>query len=296
MSKITDKKDVYQKITDQIIKALNQGIKPWESGYGSGLQYPIRSTRQPYRGINVLTLWCESMTKGFSQDMWVTFKQAMTLGGKVKRGEHGSTVVFYKRLERKDETVEEGEKPGSFAFARGFTVFNIEQCEGLPETLFKKPAERTEHERIADAEAFIKSTGAVVVHTSGNELPCYVPSKDIIKMPELELYATREKYYTTIFHEITHWSGATHRLDRMKDRKEGGNKGIAYEELIAELGSAFIAADVGMKLENLDNHISYISGWLEAMKGDKKFIFQAASAAQKAMDYLKPSSIKQVAA
>lgn len=279
------KKDVYQRITDQVISALDAGIKPWEKGYeGGGLPLPVRSTGERYNGINIVSLWCEMLSKGYSQPRWITYKQAQAMGGNVKKGEHGSCIAYYGSAPKKGEPEDVEEK--FYRFAKGFTVFNVEQCEGLPEELYRKPPERTEHERIECAEAFIKATGARIEHEPNGQTPCYVPLKDYIRMPDMALYNTPEKYYTTVFHELTHLSGAPHRLDRLKDRKENGKEGIAFEELIAELGSAFIAAGIGMKLESLDNHISYISSWLEILKKDKKFIFQAASAAQKAVNFL----------
>lgn len=240
----------------------------------------------PYRGINVLMLWGAAMEKGYATPIWMTFKQAHELGAHVRKGEHGSLVVYANTITRTDtdeETGEESER--EIPFMKGYTVFNVEQIDGLP-AHFTAPAETVLDpvERIAHAEAFFANTGAVVRH--GGNRAFYTITGDYVQMPPFECFRDRESYYATLAHELTHWTRHSSRLGRDFGRKRFGDESYAMEELVAELNAAFLSADLGLTPSPREEHAAYIAGWLKALKNDKRAIFTAAAHAQRAADYL----------
>jgi antirestriction protein ArdC len=282
--------DVYQKITDRIVRELEQGVrpwfKPWNVGNGEGrIVRPLRANGVPYNGINVLMLWSEAIEKGYASPIWMTFKQALELGAHVRKGESGSLVVYADKIIRAEttETGEEAER--AIPFMKGYTVFSVEQIDGLPQHFYAKPAPRGDLvPRIARADAFFAKTGANVVH--GGSRACYVPSTDNIHMPCIDFFRDSESYYATLAHEATHWTMHETRLNRDFGRKRFGDEGYAMEELVAELGAAFLAADLELTPEVRDDHAAYIGSWLKVLKQDKRAIFTAASHAQRAADFL----------
>jgi antirestriction protein ArdC len=285
--------DVYRKITDRIVAELEQGVrpwmKPWSAGNGEGrIMRPLRANGIPYQGINVLMLWSEAIEKGYASPIWMTFKQALALNANVRKGEHGSLVVYADKITRTEadrETGEEAER--EIPFMKGYTVFNVEQIEGLPEHYYAKPAPRTETmQRIERAETFFAATGASVVHVHGGSWACYIPSTDNVHMPCIDFFRDGESYYATLAHEVTHWTRHTSRLNRDFGRKRFGDEGYAMEELVAELGSAFLSADLELTPEVRDDHAAYIASWIKVLKDDKRAIFTAASHAQRAADFL----------
>lgn len=284
-------KDVYQIVTDKIVAALAAGVKPWEKPWESGApSFPLRANGEPYRGINVFLLWGEAMEAGYTSPYWMTYRQASELGGQVRKGERGSMVVYAGTAPKKDEdggdvaTDENGRKV--YRFLRAYTVFNADQIEDLPERYRVKAAAvtRTPGERIEAFEAFTKETGATIRHGGGRAF--YRMSDDIVQMPEFEAFPDAEKYYATLAHELTHWTRHPSRLDRDFGRKAFGDEGYAKEELVAELGAAFIGAAFGFKPDHIESHAAYIGSWLQVLKDDKRFIFTAASKAQQAVDFL----------
>jgi antirestriction protein ArdC len=285
------KADVYQKITDRIVRDLEQGVrpwmKPWSAGHGEGrIKRPLRANGIPYQGINVLMLWSEAIEKGYASPIWMTFKQAFDLKANVRKGEHGSLVVYADKIVRTETdsaTGEEAER--AIPFMKGYTVFNVEQIEGLPEHFHGKPAPRTETvQRIGRVETFFTATGANVVH--GGSRACYVPSTDNVHVPCIDFFRDSESYYATLAHEVTHWTRHESRLDREFGRKRFGDEGYAMEELVAELGSAFLSADLELTPEVREDHAAYIASWIKVLKDDKRAIFTAASHAQRAADFL----------
>ena len=296
--------DVYQKITDRIVAELERGVrpwlKPWSAGNGEGrIMRPLRANGIPYQGINVLMLWSEAIEKGYASPIWMTFKQALELNANVRTGEHGSLVVYADRITRTEtdsETGEEAER--AIPFMKGYTVFNTEQIEGLPEHYYPKPAPRSETvQRIERAESYFAATGAKVVH--GGRRACYVPSTDNVHMPCIDFFRDAESYYATRAHETVHWTRHPSRLDRDFGRKRFGDEGYAMEELVAELGSAFLSADLELTPEVREDHAAYIASWIKVLKNDKRAIFTAASHAQCAADFLhglqKPAAEKDAA-
>jgi antirestriction protein ArdC len=296
--------DVYQKITDRIVAELEQGVrpwmKPWSAGNGEGrIMRPLRANGIPYQGINVLMLWSEAIEHGYASPIWMTFKQALALDAKVRKGEHGSLVVYADKIIRTETDSESGEEAErAIPFMKGYTVFNTEQIDGLPEHYYAKPAPRSETvQRIERAESFFIATGAKVVH--GGSRACYVPSTDNVHMPCIDFFRDSESYYATRAHETVHWTRHPSRLDRDFGRKRFGDEGYAMEELVAELGSAFLSADLELTPEVREDHAAYIASWIKVLKNDKRAIFTAASHAQRAADFLhglqKPTAEKDAA-
>jgi antirestriction protein ArdC len=283
--------DVYQKITDRIVSELERGVrpwmKPWSAGHGEGrIVRPLRANGIPYQGINVLMLWSEAVEKGYGSPIWMTFKQALALNANVRKGEHGSLVVYADRITRTETDRETGEdSEREIPFMKGYTVFNTEQIDGLPDHYYAKPAPRTATvERIERVESFFAATGVKVVH--GGSRACYVPSTDNIHMPCIDFFRDSESYYATLAHETTHATRHPSRLDRDFGRKRYGDEGYAMEELVAELGSAFLTADLDLTPEVREDHAAYIASWIKVLKDDKRAIFSAASHAQRAADFL----------
>src|SRR3984957_11527975 len=285
------KSDVYRRITDQIVGELEKGVrpwlKPWNTEHAAGrITRPLRGNGIPYKGINVLVLWSAAMEKGYAAPVWMTFKQATELKANVRKGEHGSLVVYADKIIRTETDAATGEgAERTIPFMKGYTVFNVEQIEGLPEHYYAKPAPRVDTvQRIDRAEGFFADTGANIRH--GGTMAYYNVSQDFVQMPPCECFRDAESYYATLAHETTHWTRHTSRLDRDFGRKRFGDEGYAMEELVAELGSAFLSADLDLTPTVRDDHASYIASWIKVLKDDKRAIFSAASYAQRAADFL----------
>jgi antirestriction protein ArdC len=285
------KSDIYQRVTAQIVASLEQGVrpwlKPWNAEHAAGrITRPLRGNGVPYQGINVLMLWGAAVERGYAAPIWMTFKQALELGGCVRKGEKGSQVVYastFSRTETDGESGEESER--DIPFLKGYTVFNAEQIDGLP-AHFTAPAETPLDpvQRIAHAERFFSATGATVRH--GGNQAYYRMASDVVQMPFFETFRDAESYYATLAHELTHWTRHPSRLDRSFGRKRFGDEGYAMEELVAELGAAFLSADLGLTPEPREDHAAYIGNWLNVLKNDKRAIFTAASHAQRAADFI----------
>lgn len=285
--------DIYAKITDRIVAALEVGVRPWVQPWNAGnlegrITRPLRHNGEPYSGINVLLLWSETVSRGFRSPTWMTFRQAAELGAHVRKGETGSTVVYANRV-KKTETAENGDEvERDIPFLKAYTVFNVEQIDGLPETHAVPSEDNTLRpvDRIAHADAFFAATGAVIRH--GGDKAFYAPAADYIQMPPIETFRDVESYYATLAHEEIHWVGAPHRLNRDLSRYAKDRSERAREELIAELGAVFLCADLGIvpEMEPRPDHASYIASWLEVLKNEKRFIFAAAAHAQRAVAYL----------
>lgn len=285
------KQDIYRTITDRIIADLEKGVRPWAKPWSAAhtdgrIVRPLRANGVPYRGINTLMLWSEASEKGFGSPFWMTFRQALELGAHVRKGEKGSLVVYastISRTETDEGTGEESER--EIPFLKGYTVFNAEQVEELPER-FRAPVAQILDpvQRIDSAERFVAATGAEVRHGGGRAY--YSLSDDHVGMPPFEAFRDPESYYATIAHELTHWTRHPSRLDRDLGRKRIGDEGYAAEELVAELGSAFLCADLDLTPEIREDHAAYIAHWLTILKDDKRAIVNAAAHAQRAADFL----------
>ena len=285
----TPRADVYARVTDRIIEDLTNGVrpwlKPWKAGNTQGrITPPLRHNGTPYKGMNVLLLWGEAMDKGYSSAIWMTYKQAAELGANVRKGEHGSLVVYADRFTKTEQNDRGEDVERSIPFMKGYTVFNVEQIEGLPALYYTKPEPKGEPLPLIEAaEEFFNRTGARFCH--GGDRAFYAPSQDLIQLPPAEAFKDAESYAATKAHELIHWTGSAGRCAR-EFGKRFGDTAYAREELVAELGAAFLCAALGITPEPRDDHASYLDHWLQVLKADKRAIFSAAAHAQKAADYL----------
>jgi antirestriction protein ArdC len=286
------KQDIYERVTNQIIADLEKGvrpwIKPWSGEHAAGrITRPLRANGIPYRGINILMLWAAAMAGGYSAPLWLTYKQAADFGGQVRKGEKGSLVVFANTITRTEQDETTGEDvEHSIPYMKGYTVFNAEQVDGLP-AHFYAPAEQPEREpleRIQSVDSYLEATKADVRH--GGNQAYYTIAEDRVQMPPIEAFRDIESFYATIVHEVVHWTRHPSRLEREFGRKQWGDEGYAREELVAEIGAAFLCADLGITPEVREDHASYIASWLEILKNEKRAIFSAAAHAQRAVDFL----------
>ncbi len=279
--------DLYSRITDQIVAQLEAGVRPWTQPWAASqsVSKPLRHDGTPYQGINVVLLWGEAAARGFQSSTWMTFRQSLALDAHVRKGERGSTVVYANKLVRSDTDDAGEETTQRIPFLKAYTVFNVEQIDGLPALYAPPPAPVLNiGERIARAEAFFAATGADVRHGGGCAF--YAPGPDFVQMPVFESFRDSEAYYATLGHELTHWTRHPSRLDRDFGRRRRGDEGYAREELVAELGAAFLCADLGLALEPREDHAAYLAAWLEVLRDDKRFVFSAAAHAQRAADFL----------
>ncbi|MBO9707479.1 MAG: DUF1738 domain-containing protein [Caulobacter sp.] len=285
------RQDPYATITNQILADLETGVatwtKPWSAGHAAGsITRPLRHSLEPYSGINTLVLWGQAVEQGYAAPIWMTFRQALELGGAVRKGQTGTMVVYANRITRQ-ETNDRGEDvERSIPFLKAYKVFNVEQIDGLPERFHGASAPRlSESERIAQAAAFLQATGARVEH--GGDSAYYNVATDRIRLPDFGVFDSAHDYYATRGHETVHWTRHPSRLNRDLGRKAFGDEGYAREELVAELGAAFLCADLGIDLRPRPDHAAYIGSWLKVLRGDKRAIFTAAAHAQRAVEHLK---------
>ena len=287
---VSTRPDLYARVTDKIIEDLEGGVrtwtKPWSAHHASGaVGRPLRHNLQRYAGINVVLLWSEAVTRGYTAPIWMTFRQALELGGHVRKGETGSVVVYANRFVRTETDNDGRDVEREIPFLKAYTVFNVEQIDELPPH-FNQPtsAPLDEQHRIGHADTFFAASRADVRH--GGDSAYYAIDPDYVHMPRFESFVDPESYYATLAHEMTHWTRHRTRLDRDLGRKRWGDEGYAREELVAELGAAFLCADLGLELQPREDHAGYIASWLEVLKNDKRFIFSAAAHAQRAVDFL----------
>ncbi|MBI1349167.1 DUF1738 domain-containing protein [bacterium] len=282
--------DIYTRVTDAIVEQLSQGVrpwlKPWSCEHAAGrITRPLRHNGTPYKGINILMLWVSAEEAGFVSPYWLTFQQAKELGGHIKKGEHGSPVVYAATFKKKEQTDDGQETEEEIPFLKEYTVFCVDQCEGLPPHFYATVTPPTEKlERIDRAETFFANTKADI-RTGGNQA-FYAMDTDYIRMPPFETFRDAESHAATLAHELTHWTRHGSRLNREFGKKRWGDAGYAMEELVAELGSAFLCADLRITAEVREDHASYIESWLTVLKDDKRAVFSAASHASQAVDFL----------
>lgn len=279
---------LYQEVTDRIIRELEQGRVPWVQPWGSAkaaLGLPKNAaTGRAYSGINILILWGAVIKQGFAAQQWLTFRQALTLGGHVRKGERGTTVCYADRFTPRAElerVARDGGEPDVVPFLKRFTVFNAAQCDGLPEHVLGAAPVTPEREIMPLAEATIAATGADF--RIGGDKAFYVPSEDYIRVPPQPAFFHQIDYYRTCFHELGHWAGHPKRLDRDQSGCKGSNP-YAREELVAEMASAFVCASLG--IVPTVRHADYLGVWLDVLREDCRAIFRAASQAAKAADFV----------
>ena len=285
-----EKQDLYTRITNRIIAELEQGtrpwVKPWNAEHAAGrITRPLRHNGIPYRGINVITLWMAATASGYAAPIWLTYKQAQELGAQVRKGEHGELVVFASKITRSETTETGDETEREIPFLKGYTVFNAEQIDNLPPHFTAPAAQILDPvQRIAHAEAFFAATGIEIRH--GGDRAFYAEGRDIVQMPPFETFRDAGSYYATLAHECTHATKHEKRLAREFGRKRWGDEAYAAEELVAELGSAFLCADLALTPEPRADHASYVESWLRVLKNDKRAVFTAAAHAERAAAFL----------
>jgi antirestriction protein ArdC len=280
--------DIHQHITDQIIVAIESGAGefrlPWHRSAGNIMRPVNIASKNAYRGVNILTLWATADEKGYSSGTWGTYKQWAEVGAQVRKGEKSAYIVFYKEI-----TVgsDQGDEAETRLFARASPVFAAEQVDGFTSPVIETPA--TLIPPIEQAETFVAKTGATIHH--GGSRAFYRPSTDSIQLPPREAFigsptsTAAEAYYSTLLHELTHYTSHESRCNRQLG-KRFGDDAYAMEELVAELGAAFLCADLGISDAPRPDHAQYLDHWLTVMKADKKAIFTAASKASEAVTFL----------
>jgi antirestriction protein ArdC len=287
-------RDLHREVTDQIVAELETGVRPWVRPWSQtpGLNIPANAvTGRPYSGVNTLLLWATRF-RGWQLPRFLTFKQALEAGGCVRKGEHGHRVVFVKGYARE---AEEQEEPRRIRFLKHFTVFNVAQCDGLPDKFFAPPKPLNPDRRDADIDEFIAATGAKISEDRDAKEACYQHGYDLVTLPPFEAFRSKAQYYSTLFHELTHWTGHETRLGRRADLQlRFGPLSRAAEELVAELGAAFMCAE--FSVDGFVPHAAYLEDYLGLLKSDTKAIFAAASRAQAAVDFLRELLLKEAAA
>jgi antirestriction protein ArdC len=285
-----DRTNLYSEITDKIIAELKAGRVPWVQPWGTAaakapLALPQNAaTGRRYSGVNVLLLWGSVIERGFSGQSWLTFRQALSLGGNVRKGERGTTVVYADRFVPEDEkrrAAETGEDAQAIPFLKRFTVFNTDQCEGLPEDVATSAPSVPEGLIEPRVEALIEASG--IDFRIGGDRAFYVPAQDYVQVPPPQAYFEPVNWHRTALHEIGHATGHVSRLNRDMAGSYGSKK-YAFEELVAEISAAFCCASLG--IVPTVRHADYISSWLEVMREDSRAIVRAASQASKAADWL----------
>ena len=294
--------DFYKEVTNKIIAALENNTRPWVQPWDGGiLPIPMRHNNRLYQGINTLILWQAASEGGYNSPYWMTFKQAKLLGGNIKKGEKAATIFYAssctlgnneeedKQKERSGQNLALNQEQKSIykKFMKSYKVFNANQIDGLQEKYYKVLSTENntkELEKLPRLEEFVKNTKANIKH--GGIRAYYRESSDHIQMPEMKLFKNSNAYYSTLCHELTHWSGSKERLNRNLGGKRFGDNGYAMEELVAELGAVFLCSLLGINPDAREDHAPYIAIWLKVLKSDKRAIFNAASLAQSASNYL----------
>jgi antirestriction protein ArdC len=280
------KRDLYEAVSARIVAELETGaapwIKPWSSAPGANMPCNA-ATNRPYSGCNVVLLWM-AQAAGYRTPRFLTFKQALDLGGHIRKGERGTKVYFVKQLKVSDKDADDDITTRIVPLLRDYTVFNVDQCENLPERIAAPGAvkPRNSDERSAAIDAFLACTGASIREGSGEAY--YLPGADFISLPQLEAFKNAAHFYSTAFHELGHWSGHKSRLARDL-RHRFGERAYAAEELVAELCSAFLCAE--FSIDGDLRHAGYIQNWIGLLKADTRAFFTACSRAQAAADFLR---------
>jgi antirestriction protein ArdC len=282
----TEKRDVYERVTSQIVNAIEQGVSNWRMPWHTSGKFafsPINVTsKKPYRGINTICLWAAAQSKGYERGEWATYQQWQDRGAQVRKGEKATLVVFWKFANDAAET-DDGDTPKSgsrLLFTRGYSVFNAAQVEGYTP---KADPDAAIEQRIESAEQFFSRINARVIHLGNRAF--YSPADDTITLPPFAAFFTPLDYYGTRAHETGHWTAKADRCNRELGKRFGDNA-YSVEELIAELTAAFTCAHLGLSSEPRPDHAQYIASWLRVLKADKRAIFTAASKAQQAADFM----------
>jgi antirestriction protein ArdC len=287
------KRDIYQEITDRVIESIEKGVLPWACEWetdGGEFCLPVNfSTGENYKGINIMLLWMAQHVGAFSSSHWMTYKQAKAKGGQVRRGEKGTGIIFYKTLTKETDRVNSATGKNEIdhiPMLRSFTVFNLDQIDGIesPEKIELTGG----FNPLEEAEKILMASG--VKFNEGGTGAFYRPSTDEVTMPDRERFTNANDYYATAFHELGHATQHKTRCDAPIYESKIKKGAYAFFEVRAELTACFTMASLGLMGKNIDNHSSYIKGWLEVLKSDKKAIFRASAQAQKAHEWIEKAT------
>ena len=289
---------LYVKVTKQFLDALRNGATPWIKPWSEDNPHPSLPvnavTGRTYSGVNVTILWSTSVARGYSKDRWLTFRQSSSVGGRISKGQKGTVAILFRDIEVKSNNkhcsakdCEDESERRTIKLIRGYTLFNVEQCENLPKYIVEgTPPDPSlpKWDAHKEAEIFIKKTGALIHHNSDQAV--YIPKKDLIRMPALSEFSSTAGYYSTLFHELTHWTGHKNRLNRpgIMARNKLSPELYAFEELVAEIGSAFICAKLNIPGDL--RHEGYVLSWIKVLENNPRAIFQASALAWQASKYL----------
>jgi len=281
--------DVYQAVTDRIIELLEQGTVPWKQPIRSGSTGDLPTnleSKKHYRGINVFLLAVSAWVEGYESPYWLTYRQAQKKGGHIRKGEKGSLVIFWKQFATKDRKTGDAI---TIPVLRHYTVFNTEQCEEIETPGASAPEIEIEpFEPIEEAAKIVTgfAGGPRIEHRGARAF--YRPREDLVQLAEPERFVDRESYYVTLFHELAHSTGHRSRLDRARENNPPafGSADYSKEELVAEMGAAFLAAASGISLGTIEQSAAYIDGWRKRLSDDPKLVIQAAGAGQRAADWI----------
>jgi antirestriction protein ArdC len=280
------KRDLYAEVSARIVAELEAGAAPWMKPWSAtaGMNTPCNAvTNRPYSGCNIVLLWM-AQAAGYRTPRFLTFKQALELGGNVRKGEHGTRVYFVKQLQVRDKGADDEAATRLIPMLREYTVFNVDQCEKLPARVMTPSSVRPRNgdERDAIVDEFLACSGATIREGFGEAY--YRPSDDLISLPRFEAFKSAAHFYAVAFHELGHWTGHKSRLDRDL-RHRFGERAYAAEELVAELSAAFLCAE--FSIDGDLRHAGYIQFWIALLKADGRAFFTACSKAQAAADYLR---------
>jgi antirestriction protein ArdC len=284
----TQRQSLYSEVTGRIIAELEEGrfpwVQPWDSAKCGCTMPQNAATGRRYSGINVLILWAAAIDGGHGSQRWLTFRQAQLAGGHVRKGEKGTIACYADRFTPKVEearAAEEDREARQIAFLKRFVVFNVDQCEDLPEEMTRPPEIGGARDAVPQADALISASGADF--RIGGAEAFYAPALDYVQVPPQQAYTQPIDWYRTALHELGHWTGHASRLDRDQSAPFGSD-GYAREELVAEMASAFLCASLSIR--PTVRHADYVGAWLDVLKADERAIFRAASHASKAAEYL----------
>lgn len=278
------KLDVYEMVTNRIIDLLEAGTVPWQKPWTeAGVPMNLISKR-PYRGINLWLL----LSLNYERNLFLTWDQLKKLGGSVNKDQHGHVVVFWKNVKKQSDELDNDEKAKTVPILRYYKVFNIEQCRDIPKDLIPELTKEKKNDPILECEAIISNMPDSPLLMFKGKKAYYDVLKDHVVLPQLKSFKTSESYYSTLFHELVHSTGSEKRLGRktITEMAEFGSEPYSIEELIAELGAAYLNSFTGMLNKQIENSVAYIQGWLEKLRNDKRFIVQASGQAQRAVDLI----------
>ena len=275
--------DVYEMVTDRIIELLEAGTIPWQKPWtDAGVPMNLMSKR-PYRGINLWLL----LSLNYERNLFLTWDQLKKIGGSVNQGQHGHIVVFWKNVKKQPEELDKEQNPKMIPMLRYYKVFNIDQCRDIPLGAIPQLV-KDEFEPIEYCDSIIVNMSDCPVIKHKEQRAYYHVTEDYINMPKKKSFKSVEAYYSTLFHELVHSTGSEKRLARksITEMNEFGSEQYSIEELIAELGAAYLCSLAGILNKEIQNTVAYIDGWLGKLKNDKRFIVQASGQAQRAVDLI----------